>query len=329
MMCIFLSRHIELFNFMKLAIMDIEKMRKVLCTEHDFTYKALEPFRLRPAFSFPFIAHSKKNISFKKTKTKTPFMRTLLLAAVAILTACNQKTTSSNHLTSDVARNNLKGRVKQVTSQMFLIDSATGKQGQLDQKVEEKYDDAGFETIVTQGDGKDSLVTRTDIRHDPMGHFKEIKTTVNGKTKSSLTFDWDGNGNCKMVKSFDSTGKQDGYYINNVFNKFGEVTSSSKFKMDKKPMMSFGNEYDSIYGIGGYLKDSTGNITSSNKTTLNDKKDPVRNEETMTDKGGKKNTVTTYTYDGWDKQGNWTEQTTYNDNGKKIKVTKRVIEYFQ
>lgn len=46
MMSILLFRHIELFNFFKLLILDVEKNRQVPCEEHDFTYKALEYIRL-------------------------------------------------------------------------------------------------------------------------------------------------------------------------------------------------------------------------------------------------------------------------------------------
>src|SRR4051794_19970965 len=47
MMCVFVNRHIELFNLLKLVIMDVEKMRQKPCVEHDFTYKALEYIKLK------------------------------------------------------------------------------------------------------------------------------------------------------------------------------------------------------------------------------------------------------------------------------------------
>jgi hypothetical protein len=47
MLCILVNRHIQLFNLLKLVILDTEKMREKPCTEHDFTYKALEYIKLK------------------------------------------------------------------------------------------------------------------------------------------------------------------------------------------------------------------------------------------------------------------------------------------
>jgi len=47
MMAILMNRHIEVFNFIKLVVLDIEKNRQVPCEEHDFTYKALEYIQLK------------------------------------------------------------------------------------------------------------------------------------------------------------------------------------------------------------------------------------------------------------------------------------------
>jgi hypothetical protein len=47
MMCILVNRQVPLFNFLKLVIIDTEKMRETPCTDHDFTYKALEYIKLK------------------------------------------------------------------------------------------------------------------------------------------------------------------------------------------------------------------------------------------------------------------------------------------
>lgn len=46
MLAILLLRNIELFNFVKLVILDIEKTRAIPCEEHDFTYRAIEYIKL-------------------------------------------------------------------------------------------------------------------------------------------------------------------------------------------------------------------------------------------------------------------------------------------
>ena len=45
-MSILMLRNIEVFNFFKLLIIDIEKNRAIPCEEHDFTYRALEYIKL-------------------------------------------------------------------------------------------------------------------------------------------------------------------------------------------------------------------------------------------------------------------------------------------
>ncbi|MGI8635464.1 MAG: hypothetical protein ACR2KZ_08680 [Segetibacter sp.] len=255
-------------------------------------------------------------------------MRSIFIAAVAFLAACNQKPANSTaSLATDWSLENLKGKVKQVKSQTFIVDSVTGKTGALDQKTEEDFDDKGFAASYTESDSKDSMVTKQEFSHNGNGTFKGQTTTVNGKPKSSLQLEWDKNGKCTMARTYDSTGKQDSYFTDIVLNKFGQPTSAKNYHMDKTPKMSFTNDYDSLHYIGGNSKDSVGKTTYSAKITLDDKKNQARREEMTTDKGVTKNTVTTYIYDGWDNQGNWTQQTVFSDKGKKIKIIKRVVEY--
>jgi hypothetical protein len=47
MFCILANRYVALFNFLKLVVLDIEKKRETPCTDHDFTYKALEYIKLK------------------------------------------------------------------------------------------------------------------------------------------------------------------------------------------------------------------------------------------------------------------------------------------
>ncbi len=119
----------------------------------------------------------------------------------------------------------------------------------------------------------------------------------------------------------------DVYYKDITLNKFGQLTSAKGYHPDSTLKMSFNNNFDSIYYVGGNSKDSIGKLTYSSKITLNDKKDQAKLDETVVTKGVSKNTVTTYKYDGWDKFGNWTQQTSYNDKNKPTKILKRIIVY--
>lgn len=250
-------------------------------------------------------------------------------ALFILICSCNQKAANTNTTVitavNDVIQENLKGNVKQIKTESYLIDS-TGKTGAANSKTEEDFDDKGYtNTFISQ----DSVSSKNTFVHNANGLLTEMKATMNGKNKSALKLEFDKEGKYTRATSFDSTGKMDVYYENITLNKFGQVTGAKGYHPDSTLKMTFNNNFDSVYYVGGSSHDSVGNVTYSSKITLNDKKDPARTDETTVTKGASKNTVTTYTYDGWDKYGNWTQQTSFNDKGKPIKIVKRSIEYQQ
>jgi hypothetical protein len=182
--------------------------------------------------------------------------------------------------------------------------------------------------------GKDSIKFQNKFQHNATGFLTSMQTTgANDKKISSLVIEYDSAVKPLIAKSYDSTGKMDVYYRDITFNKFGGVTGAKGYHTDSTPKLTFSNEFDSIYYVGSNSKDSVGKVTYSNKVKLNDKKDPAEFSETIvttdpkTKKDSTKNTVITYKYDSWDKQGNWIQQTSYNEKGKPIKIVKRVITY--
>jgi hypothetical protein len=175
--------------------------------------------------------------------------------------------------------------------------------------------------------GKDSIKSSNKYTHNATGFMTEMKTTgANDEKKSSMEIMYDSAGKYKVANSYDSLGKRDVYYIGIESNKFGEVTGAKGYHADSTLKTSFTTDYDSIYYVGGTTKDSVGKVTYSSKVKLNDKKDEAEFDETTvttdpkTKKDSTKNTVTTYTYEGWDKQGNWMQQTSFNDKGKPTKL---------
>lgn len=233
---------------------------------------------------------------------------------------------------NDVAQENLKGNVKQVETDTYLVDS-TGKQGAIDSKVIEVFDDKGYSTSSTNKNGKDSILNESSYMHNANGFITNIATKANGKTTFALTFEYDSAGKYGVVKSYDSTGKMDSYYTDITSNAYGQATGGRNYHTDSSLKMSFTTDYDSIYFAGSISTDSTGKVVYSNKVKLNDKKDASEMNETIvttdpkTKKDSTKNTVTTYAYDGWDSHGNWTQQTSMNEKGKPVKIIKRIIMY--
>ncbi len=257
------------------------------------------------------------------------------LAVILLVTACNQKESASSvpMAVPDMAGENLKGPITQVETDAYLIDS-TGKTGPLDEKNIEKFDSSGYSSSFMSMNGKDSIKFHNTYDHNAMGFTTGMETKgAKDEKKSSMTIESDSAGKYTSAKSYDSAGKMDVYYTDISTNKFGQVEGAKGYHPDSTLKMSFASDYDSIYYTGGVTKDSTGKVTYSSKYTLNDKRDPEKLEETVvttddkTKKDSTKNTVTTYTYDGWDSHGNWTQQTSVNEKGKPFKIVKRVITY--
>jgi hypothetical protein len=260
----------------------------------------------------------------------------LFTFAVALsIMACNQKQPAAEapKAVNDWAGENLKGHVSQVETDSYKIDS-TGKVGPLDEKAIEKFDSSGYTFSVVTMNGKDSIKSQMSFVHEAEGFMTSMETTgAKNEKKSSLTVQYDGPGKYSGAKSYDSTGKMDVYYADLTSNSFGQVTGGKGYHPDSTLKLSFVNEFDSIYYVGGSSKDSVGKTTYTGKQTLNDKKDPAKLDEMTvttdpkTKKDSTKTTSTTYTYDGWDSHGNWTQQTSINEKGKPTKVVKRVIVY--
>jgi len=266
-------------------------------------------------------------------------MRILLsiLSGSLLMTACNQKQSASSvsYAVNDLANENLKGDITQVETDSYIIDS-TGKTGPLDEKNIEKFDSSGYTASYISMNGKDSIKSQGKFQHNATGFLTDMQTTgAKDEKKSSMIIEYDSAGKYSLAKSYDSTGKMDVYYKDITSNKFGEFTGAKGYHPDSTLKMSFNNNYDSIYFIGGDAKDSVGKLTYSSTVKLNDKKDVAKLDETIitmdpkTKKDSTKNTSTTYTYDGWDSHGNWTQQTSFNEKGKPTKIVKRVISYKQ
>ncbi|MDQ6901610.1 MAG: hypothetical protein M3139_01200 [Bacteroidota bacterium] len=259
------------------------------------------------------------------------------VAAILLTASCNEKKSEAtiSKAVPDLAGENLKGDITQVELDTYLIDS-TGKTGPLDEKSIEKFDSSGYTTSYVDMNGKDSVKTKSNFEHNPNGFMTSMETVANtGEKKSAMTVDYDSSGKYTLAKSFDSTGKIDIYYKDITSNKWAQVTGAKGYHPDSTLKMTFTNDFDSIFYVGGDSKDSVGKTTYSSKIKLNDKRDIVKLDETTvtmdpkTKKDSTKNTVTTYTYETWDPLGNWIQQTSINEKGKPVKIVKRIITYKQ
>ena len=255
----------------------------------------------------------------------------LLMIAGMILVSCKNSTKETTVAkNSDWTSQNLKGMVKSTEQSTYTPDSA-GKTGEMDSCciVTEQYDEKGYTTSSTRKDIKGNAGETTTMTRYEKGQVKSVSNSKDGKTTGGMDIDIDKDGKYSGARELDSAGKLLFYYTAITEDDNGAVTSGTRHKADSSVVGTFKNEYVNGMQVGNSYTDSSGKLVSSSKSELNDKGDIAKTTETNAGKDSSTTTVTTYTYDTWDEQGNWTQRTTYNDKGKATKVTKRTITYYK
>jgi hypothetical protein len=259
-------------------------------------------------------------------------MRKLILFPLMALAmaACNEKKSAPSGPISvtDLAQDRMKGNVTQVETDTYLVDSATGKMGKLDEKEITVYDDKGYVKTYTKKNGKDSLLSEMTLTLDANGFVtKQVTNNGKGKLKTKVEITVDSAGKVSSAKRYDSTDKMVAYYTDITQNKYLLLTGAKEYHQDSTLKQTFINDYDSIYYVGGTGIDSVGKPNYTGKVKLDDKKNEIAFDETTVEKGVSKTTTVTYKYDTWDDKGNWTKQTTLNEKGKPTKIKQRIITY--
>jgi hypothetical protein len=258
----------------------------------------------------------------------------LLLIVATLILSCNDapKTTASSDSTApkntDLVQQHLNGRVKSVTETSYQVDS-TGKTGKMDSIITvNELDEKGYTSKYYQKDSSGKILMEQTISHYDNGLLKEVTALKNGKPDFKLTTDIEGD-HFTGGKTYDSTGKQDSYYKDVKVNEYGMVYAGKRYTMNDKFKESWDQKVEGSNNLGGTYIDSTGKPAMENTIKVNDKGWAVE-EMTMTrEKDSTKTEKKTYQYKSLDEKGNWTEQTTYNDKGNPVKVTRRTYTYYK
>jgi hypothetical protein len=253
------------------------------------------------------------------------------IVGAIFLVSCNNNSTSKTGaaapLNTDLLQQNLKGKVKTVTQTSTTIDS-TGKEKSDSLTTVESYDEKGYSTMSQTKTDSGKITNEQIVMHDSAGHVLEYVTNKDGKMVSKLVTELDPAGNYVGGKTFDSTGKQDGYYKELKQNEYGIVYSGKQYSMNGKIKGDFNMKYDKTHFLGGKNTDSTGKATYEGTAKVNEKGDMSEEELTYLEKGTSKTEKNTYKYEGDDEKGNWTKRTKYNDKGKPVQVVKRKFTYY-
>jgi hypothetical protein len=258
--------------------------------------------------------------------------RSFLAAAMALLLfACNtEKKEAEVAKNSDWYAQHLKGDVQTVEETSYTPDS-TGVVGAMDSCCisTETYDDKGYTTITSKKDSKGAVTEEMSMSRYDKGQAKEMSMKKDGKHNSGFKIQLDSAGKYAAAQELDSAGNVKFFYTNLEEDENGGVTTGKRFKADSSLDGTFYNVYTDGLQTGNSYTDSVGKEVYKSVSELNDKGLIAKTTETEVGKDSTKTTVKTFTYDNFDEAGNWTQRTTYNDEGKATKVVKRSLNYFK
>ena len=246
-----------------------------------------------------------------------------------LISCNNNKQETEGPKNTDLIAQNLKGKVQLTEESSFKVDS-TGKIGEMDSCCASinEFDKKRYNLKFYSKDSKGNSKEEGTMTPYEGGQFKEAITMADGKKKSSFTVRIDKDGKYSGGQSYDSTGKMDTYFSDLKENEYGAVTAGKAYKADSTLKYSFTNDYDKAINRGGHT-DSAGKMIYKSKMKVNDKGDVVEMNNISVSKDSAIHKKETYSYESYDDQGNWTQRTTYDDNGKVTKIVKRVISYYK
>lgn len=252
-----------------------------------------------------------------------------LSAIVVIAFSCNQKK-QEYAKNADVLADNLKGNVQQTIATDYKTDSS-GKMGEQDSCCVSttKYSEKGYATEYETDDKSGANKEVGTLSHDDNGNMKDIKNTKNGKDIGSVSVQIDSAGNYKSAIEYDSANKLKFYYTDISQNEYGGLTGMKKYNADSSLSSTMVSNYNKNILTNQEFKDSVGKVVYSSKMTLDDKNNVVENDSKNVTKDSTINKIEKYKYDSFDDQGNWTQRTELDENGKPVKITKREITYYK
>jgi hypothetical protein len=255
----------------------------------------------------------------------------IVLATGLFAVACN-----NNNQTADIPKNadllldNLKGKIQHREDAPYKVDS-TGKIEELDTCCTEiqDYDEKGYLTKYFTRDNKGTVKDEYSYTRYDNGLLKEWVIMNGGKKKSSLSIELNKDGNYGDAQNYDSNGKMDAYYTDVKSNEYGRVTSWKKYKPDSTLLSTWSAVFDKYIWVSSTTTDSTGKVNGTYKAKNDEKGNIIEFSSTEVKNDSTTNKIFTYKYDSFDDQGNWIQQSEFDDKGKPTKIVKRTIVYYK
>lgn len=255
----------------------------------------------------------------------------LIIVAGLFILSCNNekdKEATSEMMPNDLVQSELKGDIALIEETPYKVDS-TGAMGEIDScciSIEE-YDEKGYLVKATSKTSAGTISNESVMTHHPNGAWKGMTSMKDGKMQNSMETSMDDKGMYTAAVAKDSSGNLDVYYTDISQTAFGGVTGWKQYDKDSVFRMTGESKYDNYRQVEFITKDSVGNVKSSGTSKYNDKGERIENTFTNVGKDSTTTKVTKYTYETHDDMGNWTQRTTWDDEGKATKIVKRTYTY--
>jgi hypothetical protein len=245
------------------------------------------------------------------------------LCGICLLVSCAGKQ-QVKYLT-DLEQVNIKGNVTKLVTETYNVDSLV-ELGKLESVTIEIFDELGYTITDTTKNFIEKSEVVEFLIFNKNGSLSSSSTYENAKKQSKMLLKYNDN-KCIAIEIYDSNDKLESYYKDIQQTEFGLLASMNCYDTNGKLTMSYENSYDSIYQISATAKDSSGMLTSEVKIHLTDKKYPENMLEVTYFKDSTVKKYLSYKYESWDTEGNWIQQTVFNDKGQPVKVVKRIFSY--
>jgi hypothetical protein len=255
---------------------------------------------------------------------KLLFYSSLLLAGIS---SCAEPQKAKTKY-SDLRRENIKGDVQLMRTTFYNCDS-TGKIGEMQDCCSTlmEYNEDGnlIKQTSTNKEGKITEEETTTIHKN--GLRTSVTTIRDGKKTRYMVLDVNDAGQYYAGKVFDSADKLQMYYEDMLMNEHGQPVSFTLYAKDSSIIMKEEAKYDGNKLLSYFQTNKEGKQIARFENKFNAKGEMIESVTVeITDKGEQKS-VRKYTYDKYDSQGNCTQTTNWDGQGKATGILKIEFTY--
>jgi hypothetical protein len=250
-----------------------------------------------------------------------------LLPVLTFATSCSDIKGKKIH-DSDLRTAGIKGNISSITMLYYSCDS-TGKIGELQDCciVLQEYNEDGNNAKQTSTN-KEGKITEVETADFYSNGLRKSQTTIqNGKKARYIETAIDDSGRYTLFKFLDSSGYLQNYMTDLVINEFAQPVSFIFYNKDSSIIMKEESKYNGNKLTSYFQTDKTGKRIATYELKYNDKGELIAQIVIALTESGEKKTVSKYTYDGYDDNGNWLKLIKWNDNDKAMSIEKREFTY--